>query len=119
MLSSILSVPHPCEEAAAWVQQRLRQDGLRALQTFDLHEARLPLEDCPCPHHGTNDCDCQMVVVLVYGRAPEPATLFLHGYGGQTWISLADRPEQPADASLVAAIERALRADRPAAQFPA
>ncbi len=120
MLSSILSVPRPCEETVRWLQQRLLQDGLRALQTFDLQDARLSLEECPCPHHGTEDCDCQMVIVLVYGRAAEPATLFLHGYDGQTWISLADRPERPADTRLVAAIERALSADRPAtAELPA
>lgn len=114
MLSPFLSVPHPCEETADRLQRRLLQDGFRALQTFDLHDARLALDDCPCPHHGTAECDCQMVVVLIYGKTREPATLILHGHDGQTWISLAEQPEQTTDASLVRAIERALTSDGPA-----
>ena len=111
MLSPFLSVPHPCEETADQLQRLLLQDGFRALQTFDLHDVRPALEDCPCPHHGTAECDCQMVVLLIYGKTPEPATLILHGHDGQTWISLAERPDQKTDAGLVKAVQRALVAD--------
>lgn len=114
MLSPLLSVPHPCEETVLRLQRRLLQDGFRALQTFDLQDARLGLEDCPCPHHGTTECDCQMVVVLVYGKAPAPATLILHGYDGQTWVSLAEQAEQVADAHMVKAVRSALNDDSPA-----
>ncbi len=119
MLSPFLSVPQPCEEAAHRLQKRLLQDGFSALQTFDLQDARLGLDDCPCPHHGTTGCDCQMVVVLVYGKMPEPATLVLHGHDGQTWVSLAERPEQIADANLVKAICSALNDGSSASVGPA
>ena len=108
MLSPFLSVPDPCEETADRLQRRLVQDGFRALQTFDLQDARLGLDDCPCPHHGTTECDCQMIVVLVYGNKPEPATLILHGHDGQTWISLAEQAEQTTDSNLVRAVRSAL-----------
>ncbi len=114
MLSPFLSVPDPCEDTADRLQRRLRQNGFRALQTFDLQDVRLELDDCPCPHHGTADCDCQMIVVLVYGKTPEPATLILHGHDGQTWISLAEQPEQTTDSNLVKAVRSALEDDSPA-----
>jgi len=79
------------------------------LETFDLHDARLGLADCPCPYHGMDECDCQMVVLLVYGEATAPVALTLHGNNGQTWISLANGTAQELDAVLHAAIEEVLR----------
>jgi hypothetical protein len=106
--SPFLTVDLSCDMALQMAKQKLSLAGLRALQTFDLHTARGALEDCPCPHHGTEQCDCQMVVLLVYGSASEPVTLILHGNDGQTWISLADGPGQRADARTVSAIQQAL-----------
>jgi hypothetical protein len=45
-----------------------------------------------------------MVVVLVYGKAAEPATLILHGNDGQTWVSIAGDPQQRADAKLIVTV---------------
>lgn len=109
-ISPFLSVNHPCDEALRWTKRRLSRAGLRAVQTFDLHSARAGLHDCPCPNHGTEACDCQMVILLVYGRAESPATLFLHGNDGQTWLSIADNPLQRADSKLLAGIRQALNA---------
>ncbi len=78
------------------------------MQTFDLHTARLGSQSYPCPHHGTEECDCQMIVLMVYGGAAEPVTLILHGNDGQTWISVADSPSQQVDKLLLASILRAL-----------
>jgi len=79
------------------------------MQTFDLHTARHALEDCPCPNHGTSECDCQMLVLLVYGKASEPATLILHGNDGKTWFSIVNNSSQGAEASVRSAIEKALQ----------
>jgi hypothetical protein len=81
---------------------------LRAVQTFDLHTARVGLHDCPCPNHGTNECGCQMVILLVYGKTAEPVTLILHGNDGKTWLSIVDNPLQRADSKLITAIQHAL-----------
>lgn len=107
-ISPFLSVNCPCDEALRWVKERLRRAGLHLVQTFDLHAAREGLHDCACPNHGAEDCDCQMVVLLVYGSAESPITLFLHGNGGQTWLSIADEPRQHSDSKLLAGIKQAL-----------
>jgi len=113
-ISPFLSVNHSCDEALQWTKKLLLQARLRPIQTFDLHTARVGLHNCPCPNHGTDECDCQMVVVLVYGKAAEPATLILHGNDGQTWLSIVDDPRQRADAKLITAIQQALEIKAPA-----
>jgi hypothetical protein len=107
-LTPFCSISCSCDEALQWTQRQLSRAGLRGMQTFDLHTARHALEDCPCPHHGTSACDCQMVVLLVYGNASEPVTLILHGHDGQTWVSIADNPNQRADERLTTAVKQAL-----------
>ena len=89
------------------------------MQTFDLHTARIGYHDCPCPYHETSECDCQLVVMLVYGKTEDvstlptvvntsPVTLILHGNDGQTWLSIADGPHQRTDTKLVTEIKRVL-----------
>jgi len=112
-ISPFLSVNHPCDEGLQWTKKQLLQVGLRPIQTFDLHTARLTLQDCSCPHHGTNQCDCQMIVLLVYGNATDPATLILHGNDGLTWISLAENPNQRTDEKMISAIKEALEVKAP------
>ena len=115
-ISPFLSVNQPCGKALQWTKKELLQAGMRPIQTFDLHTARLAMHDCPCPNHGTGECDCQMVVLLVYGKVVDvstplntsPATLILHGNDGQTWVSIADDPRQQVDAKLINSIRQAL-----------
>ena len=109
MLSLFFTLNCSCDEALKWSSQNLTQNGLRVIQTFDLHTARHALKDCPCPHHGTSECDCQMVVLLVYGKAEGPVTLILHGYEGQTWMSLVSLPSQRVDPIIRSSIEQALQ----------
>lgn len=103
------SLEHSCKATLRWARARLSRKGLRALQTFDLEDARPGTADCQCPQHGTAECDCQMVVLLVYGQAEWPATLIVHGSGMHSWLSLVNSPGQCADASLRAAIQQALQ----------
>ena len=86
--SPFLSVSSSCDQALSLAQQALGKAGLSSIQTFDLSAARLGLHECSCPHHETDACDCQMVVLLVYGSTNEPVTLILHGNNGQTWFSI-------------------------------
>jgi len=111
--SPLISLDTPCEAALKHVSERLSREGLRVLQTFDLQRARLAAADCPCPHHGTTACDCQMVVLMVYGQRDRPASLILHSNDGQTWVSLVDTSAQPVDSSTRASIERVLQANSP------
>ncbi len=108
-LPAVTPVNCSCEEAVRLVKESLLRGGLRVLETFDLRDARLGLADYLCPYHGQDECDCQMVVLLVYGEAMAPTALTLHGNGGQTWISVVDNTIEEATMVLHATIEHALR----------
>jgi len=107
-ISPFLAVNHPCDATLQWAKQQLSLADLRTVQTFDLHAARVGSHDCQCPNHGTKECDCQMVVLLVYGTAAEPETLILHGNDGQTWISMADTPNQNKNTLIATTIRTTL-----------
>lgn len=85
-----LILEQPYDIAINLVMQQVISLGFQASTTFDLQEARHAHANCACPHHGTEQCDCQLVVILIYGHAPRPATLIAHGHENKTWFSLVD-----------------------------
>jgi hypothetical protein len=103
-----LSLNCPSDKSLVWLKERLAAANLRVVQTFDLTTARQALGECPCPHHGTEQCDCEMVVLLIYANGAEPVTLILHGNDGQSWLSLVERPGQQPGDKMVRAIQTAL-----------
>jgi hypothetical protein len=107
--STVGMLDRPCNETLAWAKTQLSQTGLRVLQTFDLNTARHAFADDPCPHHGTSPCDCQIVILLIYGMANEPTTLILQGNDGKTWILLESHALHQNDAITCASIETALQ----------
>jgi hypothetical protein len=98
----------PCNEAIAWVVSQVSGVGLQVMRTFDLQAAHHDSGDCPCPHHGTDQCDCQMVVLLVYSEEYQPISLVAHSHDGKTWFSLVDTPQQRADPHLEKALRQTL-----------
>ncbi|HEX5839854.1 MAG TPA: hypothetical protein VFY26_18605 [Anaerolineales bacterium] len=78
-LSPFLSTGQTWHEAYQLTSERLQEAGLRLVRTFDLRTVRSGVHGCSCPHHGTEDCDCQLVVLLVYKAGEQPVTLILHG----------------------------------------
>lgn len=111
-LIPLVTLDRPGEEVVAWLSQHMTAEGFRLARTFDLQAARSPHHGCSCPHHGTEKCDCQMVVLLVYGKESDPATIVLHSQDGKTWLSLVEAPGIAANRTLEAAIRRSL-APRP------
>lgn len=105
-------VNHSCADVLLLLRQSLRRLGLRALETFDLQTARSEALDCTCPHHGSAECDCQMVVLMVYGEGTAPTTLMLHGSDGKTWISLPDDPGDGPDPLIGRAVEETVQCIR-------
>ena len=97
-----------CNDAIDWVTRHVSNAGLQVQRTFDLQVARHSLAVCPCPHHGTYDCDCQMVVLFVYGNEGQPVSIVAHGYNNQTWFTIVDTPQQRVNTQLERAIEEAL-----------
>jgi hypothetical protein len=112
-ISPFLSRSRPSNEVMDWVKQRLAEAKLHSVQTFDLHEARTGPGGCRCPHHGTEECDCQMVVLLVYGDSDQPATLVLHGNDRQAWLSFGAVPATPSNDVLTQTIQQALKIQEP------
>jgi len=107
-ISPSLSIDFSCNEALQLTKKHLIEAGLRPVQTFDLHGARLVHDGCTCPNHGTAECDCQMIILLVYGEIAEPATLILHGNDGKTWVSVTNDPLHLPDQKLMSSLQRAL-----------
>lgn len=108
-LPPFFSANRPYDDVLPWLEQQLSRAGMRVMQTFDLRLTS-PLKPgyCTCPHHGTDQCDCQMIVLLIYGNEERPVSLVLHGNDGQTWLFLVDHPSQRAEAGTVNAIRKAL-----------
>ena len=108
MSDIFLSLEQPYDEVIAWAVSRISGAGLQVLRTFDLQDARHTHTECPCPDHGTDRCDCQMVVLLVFADNSQPVSLVAHSHDGKTWFSLVDTPQQRADLYLETTIRRAL-----------
>jgi hypothetical protein len=107
-LLPFLVLDQTCEQVQVWVNQQLTQANFRAVQTFDLHVARRAHPDCPCPHHGTDGCNCQMIVLLVYQKQDDPVTLVIHGQDDRTWLSLANPTGEHTNHHLEMLVRRVL-----------
>jgi hypothetical protein len=73
----------------------LERHRLIVVRNFDLRDAlHTQNSPCTCPHHGTADCDCNYVVLLVYDGAAvshgaNPAgRIIIHSHDGTTWLSV-------------------------------
>jgi hypothetical protein len=108
MSNIFLSLEQPYSEAIDWAVRQVSGAGLQVLRTFDLQDARLAHMECPCPHHGTDSCNCQMVVLLVFADNHQPVSLVAHSHDGKTWFSLVDTSQQRADPYLESTIRQAL-----------
>lgn len=88
----LLNLELNCDAAVAQITQQMVDLGFRVIRSFDLQSACASYPSQVCPHHGDAPCDCQLVVLLVYGPDVEPASLVIHSHRGQTEIALVDSP---------------------------
>ena len=72
------------ETAIKAVMTTLARHGLYVTRSFDLRSALTTHGGCECPHHGTAQCNCQFVVLLVYGEAAEPVVITMHSRDNRT-----------------------------------
>jgi hypothetical protein len=96
------------DQAITWLKDALNDTGLRVMLSFDSQHTRKSGTTATCPHHGTADCDCQIVILLVYDTGSQPATILAHGQDGETWISLVVAPGQRPPMYLENKIKQAL-----------
>lgn len=81
--------------------QALQDRGIDVTRSFDLQATRSVHNGCSCPYHGTDQCNCQLMVLLVYKNEQSPLTLVLEGRNQHTWISVVYTPGQAVDNRLI------------------
>ena len=92
------------DEAITWISTKLERAGLRVYRSFDLRTARNFTGTCSCSYHGSETCDCEMVILLVYQEAGAPATVVLHGHRGRTWMLLGESPNESVESAIMTAL---------------
>ena len=86
----ILEAGH--EDVIPGVIQRLDRLGLITRPSFDLQAAKAAHGETVCPYHSSVHCDCQIVVLLVYGEQEAPVTLVVDSRDGKTFLSMLEPP---------------------------
>ncbi len=102
-----------CQQTVSILTATMASHGYRLERSFDLRSALHNHPDCPCPHHGTAQCTCQYMVLLVYEQATSrpPVAISLHECDGITRLRVDAGPFGGALSwSLLAAIDEALNA---------
>ena len=97
-MQPFLTIENNFQETVRWTVERLSGAGLEVVETFNLKSAVPALAACGCPYNGTDMCDCQMVVLLIYENGHPPTSMILHGQDRHTWFSIVDSPQQRANA---------------------
>ena len=96
------------ETAAVAAARVLTRRGFQVVRSFDLRSAQAAHVDCACPYHGTAECTCQYVVLLVYAPSGALAVLTLHGRDAQTHAQIVRDAYNRPEAGLVEQILAAL-----------
>ena len=104
----LLTLNFDSNQAVEQVSRRLKEDGFQIIRSFDLQTARTAHSNCKCPYHGMEECDCQMIVLLVYDKHGQPLTMMAHSQDGKTHFELVDSPEQRPQREIKTAILQAL-----------
>lgn len=100
-----ICINRSCKEVVSAIRQTLVSADFRIEQSFDLRAALTLVPGCTCPHHGTTQCNCEYNVMLVYSaHSSVPVTLVAHGRDTQSWVTLADTPNDIEDKGLAADI---------------
>lgn len=106
--TNLLTLNLDSKHAVKRMMDRLAADGMHIVRSFDLQNARAAHVECKCPHHGNDECDCQLVVMLVYDEQGTLLTLVAHGKENKTHFVLVDPPEEVQERILKNKILQAL-----------
>ena len=105
----LLVIDADCSQFIEPLKKELSDAGLWAVQSFDLRSTRALHEGCTCPNHGTSQCTCELVVLLVYRPVGGPVTLTLDGRDGKTFVFVTDETSKTQRSSTIELIEKAIR----------
>lgn len=79
-----------CSKFVGPLKKAFTDAGLWSFQSFDLQSTRALHEDCTCEYHGTSQCTCELVVLLVYRALGDPITLVLDGRDEKTYVFIVE-----------------------------
>ena len=113
--SPLLTLAQNHEDALTGVTLSLQSNGLQVVRSFDLQSACATSPGELCPHHHEDVCDCQLVVLLIYGGVSQPVSLIAHSNDGVTQIGLGQFPNEKPNPLLESRITAVLDAVRPVA----
>lgn len=88
----MVKLPVNWQVAKPVVEQAMLGMGLSVFQSFDLKPAEGLVDDCNCPFHGMNECDCEYIVLLIYSNDKPPFTLVGHGHSKGVVFDLSGIP---------------------------
>ncbi len=88
------------ETATQSATSALVRQGFRVVRSFDLRSAMDHHGECQCPHHGTDQCTCQYVVLLAYGSTGAPIVVTVHSRDASAELQIVDDPNAPPDLAL-------------------
>lgn len=115
---SLSSVPGDCEIVSRLLTKNLERAGYRVVRSFDLQRARAVHSISECPHHGAIECDCQMVVLLVYLPNGDPHTITAHGRDGITHLDWHEDFPAEDEAALFAIVNEIFSKVNPLGKNP-
>lgn len=101
------------ETAAQAATDSLTRRDFRVVRSFDLRSAMAAHAGCECPHHGTAQCTCQFVVLLIYGdpstgSGGAPVVITAHSRGAQAQVQVVHDANARPDPRLVEQVMAAL-----------
>jgi hypothetical protein len=96
------------ETAMRAVTEALVQHGFRVMRSFDLRSAVTSHHECACPHHGTEQCTCQYVVLLAYAASAAPVVITAHGRDAVTEVQVVEDPNAPSNPVETTRVKTAL-----------
>jgi len=108
----LLTLAQSHEEALSDVTLGLQSNGLQVVRSFDLQSACASYPGQLCPHHHEDVCDCQLVILLIYGGVSQPVSLIAHSNDGVTQIGLGQFPNEKPNPILESRITAVLSASR-------
>lgn len=88
--SPLMVFEKDCSQVVDEISRLLGMSGLTVVESFDLQVARAGHIGCTCPHHGTDQCACQLAILLIYGDDPTPVSIMVHGNEEDTDVSIIE-----------------------------
>ena len=83
------------------ITESLGTAGFRTIQTFGYRFADLDA-GLDCPHHKMEDCDCEIIVLLLYSKEFSIVSILGHCQNGQIEFSLTNCPNSTTISEIIA-----------------